>query len=164
MWDLEIQIKVQRSDTIFSEIDFWCKWCCMLCTSNELNISINIMFVLDSSNMLICWLIHVVIWSNVDCPTSTVYNCTQQFTTIKYMYMYIVKCDIIRFKLRQWLGRRLQNKIQSFVSKNERIFKVARVFNNFFINVALTLIGYRTPSKLFITSTSLVPVTFSTRI
>ena len=58
----------------------------------------------------------------------------------------------------------LKNNIRSFVSKNERICERSHVF---LINVALTLIGYRTPSKLdycFITSTSLVPVAVFTRI
>ena len=50
--------------------------------------------------------------------------------------------------------------------KRTNIRRFARVFNNF-IDVALTLIGYRTPPKLdycFIMSTSLVPVAVSTWI
>ena len=59
------------------------------------------------------------------------------------------------------LGPRVQNKLRQQKQTNIQRFK--RVF----INVALTLIGYRIAPKLdycFITSTSLVPVAVSTWI
>ena len=45
------------------------------------------------------------------------------------------------------LGRKLQNNIWSFVSKNNQIFEGSNMFLIIFIDVTLTLIGYKTPSK-----------------
>ena len=63
------------------------------------------------------------------------------------------------------LGRRWENGLRSFVSKNKRT-KVRR-FTRIFINVGLTLIGYTKPPKqdyCFITRTSVVPVSVSIQI
>ena len=52
-------------------------------------------------------------------------------------------------------------------SSGRKALKASKVRTCFFINVALTLIGYRKPPKLdycFIMSASLVPVAVSTRI
>ena len=66
------------------------------------------------------------------------------------------------------LGRRLQNNIRSFVSKNKRIFESSHVFLLIFYQCcSYPLIDYRMPPKLdycFITSTSLVSVAVSTWI
>ena len=68
--------------------------------------------------------------------------------TIKFNYMYIWKRNHRDGPI-LWLGQRLQTTFEA----SHMVF--------FYINVALTLIGYRKPPKLdycFITSTSLVPV------
>ena len=78
-------------------------------------------------------------------------------------YMFLYNDDVIESELIQQI---MMYKIRLGRIVNIK-FEASNVFLIFFINVALTWIGYRKPPKLdycFITSTNLVPVTVCTQI